>query len=129
MNYVEVEEGSLRDFLRNALRNEAVQSTINRLDSIISDLQETLAIVPLIYMKLLYTAIRNAGTNPEQVDVIKGTGPYGQFLAVTAGGVRIGEVRFIVSYADGFMMNALLHLSPEAVVLINNRTAIAQIRR
>lgn len=129
MNYVEVEEASLKTFLKTALLNEAVQSSIKRLDLIIEDLGDVISEVPLVYMKLLYKAVRNAGAKPADVDVIKGVGPYGQFLAVTALGERIGEVRFIMSYDDGFTMNALLHLTPRAVELINSKAEIVKVRR
>lgn len=120
--YAEIQQGSLKSFLRKSTENKQTQKVIDKLDSIIADLAETVSVVPMVYMRLLYKAVSALNPNPTDVDVISGTGVYGQFLAVTVRDLRLGEVRFTMSHDDGFSMNAYLHLTDIAVELIEGAT-------
>lgn len=121
MQYAEIQKDTLKAFLQSALVNDRAVAAINKLDTIIADLADAVTTVPLVYMGLLYKAVYETGAKPEEVDVIVGIGSYGQYLAVTAQGIRLGEVRFVIDCANGYEMNAYLHLTPEALALIERK--------
>lgn len=86
---------------------------------VLQHLAELLTFLPMVYMSLLVRALKRTGTKQEDITVLPGIGLYGQALAVQAGDLRIGEVRFVTDHSNGFMMLAYINLTQEAINLID----------